>query len=532
MKPSAYQLKIYYFVEAGRGDGIVRAVAGSGKTTTIVAAANLVRSPAVLFLAFNREIVKELRSRLKPTIAARTLNALGHVTLQAHLNRRLEIEDYKYDRIVSAFLKQRYAWLRGEPRKETKRAILDLVSYAQSGLVDPPDVAGMQRLVTHFGIDLPTASAPMPAEIYALAGEAMAEGEELARDAGIVSFEDQIWLCARWELTPTPADFIFVDEAQDLGPAKMQLVLSARAPGGRILWVGDPRQAIYGFAGADSRSMDAIEAATGSRVLDLSVCYRCPSAHLELARKIVPSIETAPNAPAGTIASIGSKALAKIVRNGDLILCRKTAPLIQTCLELITAKVPARVKGRDLGRQLVEAAEAALGTLPWSDFGEALDIYRDRKLALLRKKEGGEKKISALLDTIASLHALHEAFDTVEDFDGFSRSVKGIFSDDAAVVELSTIHRAKGLESDRVFLIDYASMPMVWAGQQPWELEQEMNLKYVALTRSRSELYFVNTEESAPATAAAPAQAVLPETSVPIADLVSASAEPRELALL
>ena len=506
MKPSAYQLKIFYFVEAGRGDGIVRAVAGSGKTTTIVQAANLVRSPNVLFLAFNRDIVKELRARLKPTIAARTLNALGHTAVQSHLNRRIDIEEYKYERIVSNALKQRYAWLKGEPRKETKRAVLDLVSYAQSNLVDPDDAAGMARIATHFGIELPV-TGPQPQEIFALAGEAMQHGEELARDAGIISYEDQIWLCSRWELAPPPADFIFVDEAQDLGPAKMALVLAARAPGGRILWVGDPRQAIYGFAGADSRSMDAIQEATGATVLDLSVCYRCPDEHLRLARQLVPSIETAPDPRPGKITTIGSRALSKIVRNGDLILCRKTAPLIQQCLELVRAKVPARVKGRDLGRQLLDVAESALGALPWSEFGEALDIYRDRRLAIIAKRPDGEKKVASLLDTIASLHALHEAFDEVTDFDGFAAAVKGIFSDGAAVIELSTIHRAKGLEADRVFLIEYGSMPMIWAGQQAWELQQELNLKYVALTRARSELFFVNAEEEQQTAPAAPATA-------------------------
>jgi DNA helicase-2/ATP-dependent DNA helicase PcrA len=68
--------------------------------------------------------------------------------------------------------------------------------------------------------------------------------------------------------------------------------------------VGDPKQAIYGFAGADCRSVEKIKARTQATELPLSICYRCPISHLDKAREIVPQIEARPGAPAGVIAEI------------------------------------------------------------------------------------------------------------------------------------------------------------------------------------------------------------------------------------
>ncbi len=54
---------------------------------------------------------------------------------------------------------------------------------------------------------------------------------------------------------------------------------------------------------------------------------------------------------------------------------------------------------------------------------------------------------------------------------------------------MSTVHRAKGLEADIVIILDNKSLPLVWNGQTREEYEQELNLRYVALTRSKEELY-------------------------------------------
>ncbi len=248
MTPSAYQRAIFDFVKNGRGDAAVNAVAGSGKTTTLVEASKLIHSSNALFLAFNKAIVGELQSRLGTGVACKTINSLGHNALIQHLGGRLRLEEYKYREIVNDNLVA-YG-LTGERLADARRAVTTLVRFAQSSL-SPLDDESFVNLMLHYGIE-PVAGFD-DVEIFHATRHALDAGEELAR-RGIVSFDDQIWLPVKWGLRPQRADFVMIDEAQDLSAAKLQLVLSARSPGGRMLFVGDPRQAIYGFAGADCNS--------------------------------------------------------------------------------------------------------------------------------------------------------------------------------------------------------------------------------------------------------------------------------------
>ncbi len=58
-------------------------------------------------------------------------------------------------------------------------------------------------------------------------------------------------------------------------------------------------------------------------------------------------------------------------------------------------------------------------------------------------------------------------------------------------VTLSTVHRAKGLEGERIFILQANDLPLTWRNQTQWQRQQEDNLLYVALTRSKSKLYVV-----------------------------------------
>ncbi len=100
-----------------------------------------------------------------------------------------------------------------------------------------------------------------------------------------------LWLPHLWNLQPSKCDWVAVDEAQDVSPAQLDLILKMRGRGGRMIWVGDKNQAIFGFAGALSDSIDRIIEATHAIVLPLSICYRCPVSHIKLAQEVVPSIE-------------------------------------------------------------------------------------------------------------------------------------------------------------------------------------------------------------------------------------------------
>lgn len=122
---------------------------------------------------------------------------------------------------------------------------------------------------------------------------------------------------------------MFVDEAQDLSKVQLAFVLGCVRKGGRLLFVGDPRQAIYGFSGADAYAVERIVDVTKATVLPLSVTYRCPASHVRLANQFAPEMQVAPGAAQGTVRRISEAVLAAHVKPGDLVLCRVNVPLIK-----------------------------------------------------------------------------------------------------------------------------------------------------------------------------------------------------------
>ena len=113
-----------------------------------------------------------------------------------------------------------------------------------------------------------------------------------------------------------------------------------------------------------------------------------------------------------------------------------------------------------------------------------------------RGKKEPENSIQAITfcDKIECIKSISEQCSTFGDMDS---KLSNLFTDyeDGRYITLSTIHKAKGLEADRVFIILPDTLPLRWRGQQEWEKEQEMNLKYVAITRAKKELYFVDLNE-------------------------------------
>lgn len=362
-----------------------------------------------------------------------------------------------------------------------------LVSFIMTCMIAYPSKEELDALVDHYTLEL---NAGMPVDwYYAKAIEVLKRGEEIAQGPEhAIAFNDQIWLPNLWLVKPKQYPFVLVDEAQDLSRGKLELILRTRAAGGRMLFVGDSRQSIYGFSGADPSAWQNIIARTQATILPLSICYRCPSLHLDEARKIVPHIQGHPDRGAGTLKTIDIENLVGEVQTNDLIICRTTAPLIRTCLQLIAARVPARVMGRDIGKQMISLSKEAQKLNPnIKEFPAALRAATDAKIEAVSHRKNFESLKSALDDRHDGLLACYEGMKPVS-YDNFWYSINDLFSDQEAVVTLATVHRVKGLERDRVIIL-HPEMLGKW-GKQEWQREQEVNLKYVALTRAKQTLIF------------------------------------------
>lgn len=118
------------------------------------------------------------------------------------------------------------------------------------------------------------------------------------------------------------------------------------------------------------------------------------------------------------------------------------------------------------------------------------DFYQD-KVRILAQYDGNEVAIEALGDRTNCLQVISEntRFYSVEDL---TQAISNLFSDEASVIYLSSVHRAKGLEAERVIVVDYDKIRINYKGQHDWQKQQEANLEYVALTRSKQSLFLTS----------------------------------------
>jgi DNA helicase II / ATP-dependent DNA helicase PcrA len=296
-----------------------------------------------------------------------------------------------------------------------------------------------------------------------------------------------IWMPLILGLQLEKYDWVFVDEAQDLNAAQLQMVLSSISPAGRILAVGDRFQSIYGFMGADVNSIPNIIEALKATVLPLNMTRRCPKNVVEEAQRLVPAIYANEDAEEGIVTRSTQAIMRQQVKDGDLVLCRINAPLVRSAYAVIKRGQKAVIRGRDIGKGLLALIDKLS---PSSVIGLAakLSDYRYKEIARLT---AANKKysIDALNDKCDTLEALMEG---MSDLSELKARIKTIFDDDTKTgVIFSSIHRAKGDESYRVWIMHPELLPHPRAVQD-WQLQQERNLEYVAITRSKRELIWVD----------------------------------------
>ena len=481
--PSLYQRTIFDWLSSGVGSCVVSAVPGSGKTTTLIQGVNyLPHHLRSRFLAFNRHIAEDLSQRLPRDIKASTIHSLGLASLCRTYRGMPDINNKKYSQLVSGYLSEKNLWHCTGKR----RGLVDLIKFTQLTLIDPINPESLKQLSHHYGIYTFTDWDFVAKAVKQI----LTQGIQQAPMT--ISYSDMIWLPCVLNLPVDSYDFVCVDEAQDLNRAQLQIVLKAHAQGARGIYMGDTHQAIMGFSAADHRSLESIISTTNACQLPLSICYRCPTSHIELANKIYPVIEPRPDAPVGKVFEIEKADIPDLVEGGDLIICRCFYPLIRTYFELLRAGISAKIRNKDITPQLLSLLTQIVGEGEQDysaiQFTNILtDWYRQKKKEMIEDKVE-MMVIVSLHDRIQTLNAIYLGSGCVNT--GELRAVINNLCREAKnAVNLTTIHGAKGLEALRVFHLKPDLVPHSRAVQE-WEKIQERNLAFVALTRARSELFF------------------------------------------
>lgn len=510
--PSRFQLGIIDWVINQKGNGCCNAVAGSGKSSTLRIVAKALwesglRPNEIKICVFGKDnstdLIKKFGPLWKSSIS--TLHSAAFTLIKKELGvKRSEdiiVSKYKYEKIAQSLelipnprRKIPIGRLQSEKIISDSDDFLKLINLVRLNNQEPTAEI-VTAIANHHEID----SVQQPQLVAQWIAYCLKIGEEMAISQKKLDYTDQIWLAVKWKLHERPwfkpYKFVLVDECQDLNPLQLAFVLMLIGSIGRILAVGDPRQAIMGFAGADNQSYNNIVRLTRAKELPLSICYRCPKSHIALVKKIFPNIpiEAAPDAIEGIIHQIEAVEIERFLKNGDVIIGRKNAPLVSLCVKLIGQGVKATVKGRDVG-DLIKKEIDLIAKMPgysFEFFNDAVAQYKEIKLQRYRDLDNEEELKQKLLDKLEAIIAIYQSQTQAKNVDDLKLCIDRIFSDTNSPITLSNIHKYKGGEAERIFIYKPNDLPMTWRNQQDWQLEQEENLLYVALTRSKSELFIV-----------------------------------------
>ncbi len=470
---SPYQQAVFQDIQSGVGNTIVVARAGASKTSTLVEGVKYIpRGLKALFVAFNTAIAKELDDRIgKSYCQCSTVHSCGLRAIKTKYSN-IKIDPHKSSNLVNLFLTQKKKFKPNEKLTfETANNLVRVINLCRSTLQDSP--SKIDEFIDTFDIDTLLLSRD---EFIGTVSKLL---YETFKNESCIDFSEMVsWAVLKPNLTIKQYDRVFIDELQDLTPAQLHIVVASCKPNGRILAVGDPRQVCYTWNGTDIDVIEKFTKRIKAKTLTLPISYRCAKSIVKLAQKIVPDIQAAPNAKEGIIHYIEEDQLFTKIKPGDFLLSRINAPLIYHCLKLIRAGIPANIQGRDIAKGLlflVKKSEAE--KLP--EFAEWLEKWEASEVKRLKEKGRDPILIEDKANCLRNICNESRSLDSVRD------NIAELFregDDKKDRVIASSLHRAKGLERDRVFLLTKT----LKIGSR-----EEDNLRYIGITRAKNELFLV-----------------------------------------
>lgn len=498
--PSEYQAKFFDFIQHGVGNAVIRATAGSGKTTSAVAAMKLIpKKQKCLFIAFNKSIAEELSERLKnnENVQARTAHSLGFLMLKRNIGSDIEVDEYKY----RTFLKKNINDLTNlndvnltlKQANDYIESVSMLIDYSRFNLAQ--SIKEINEVALKYDI-------PINFDECEVTLKCLEWGK---KHTETIDYTDMVWLPVELSLKPLGLqyDWIFVDECQDMSLMSIQLFLKCFKRGSRFVAIGDDSQMINLFAGSSEEAFKFMCEYPNTQLFELPISYRCAKKVVELANAFVPMMQAREDAPEGIILN---NCKTNVFKDGDMVLSRSKSPLLKLYVKLLRKGVNCYIKGQDIGLNLIKLLETTdINELNCDLKNDGVfvrlydNLFNERnKLMNKRGLDYKDATLSSVImekyDTINALSVLAEKFKTKTEL---IENIKKIFQENSKGVCLSTVHKAKGLEADNVYILCHSSMPSKLAHHE-WEKTQEKNLIYVAYTRAKKTLGFISEKEIPP----------------------------------
>jgi DNA helicase II / ATP-dependent DNA helicase PcrA len=478
-------------VETGSGSIVLSAVAGAGKTSVLIQMLKATEG-SVAFCAFNKSIAKEIefkvnQQNINKDVKVGTVHSFGFGAIRRSISR-VNVDGNKIQTIV------RDNFNNEESNMQT--FLISAVAMAKEvgirACVNDNYNTWIQ-MFDHYDL---WNSLPLDVNTDKAIGLCQDVLDISNKTLNVVDFSDMIYLPILKKMRIWKYSNIFLDEAQDTNATRRALVKMMLAPKGRLIAVGDPHQAIYGFTGADSNALDLIQKEFKAKELPLSVTFRCPKNVVKEAQKYVQHIESHPDSADGIVDECNLQDLPNLVTQEDAIICRNTKPLVEVAYNLIRNKIPCKVEGRKIGENLIKLATRwkvkTVGTLI-----NKLEAYKEKEIEKYKKKEN-ESMCQVIEDQVETLAVFIDQCKLDDSISTLVKKIQELFDDteNKKILVLSTIHRSKGREWNRVFALGINHYSPSKYAKKDWELVQENNLLYVLVTRAKNHLTKVNVSET------------------------------------
>jgi superfamily I DNA/RNA helicase len=508
---SPQQQNVVDFTSKDGGNGLITAVAGSGKTFVLLQSVRVMEGQ-VAICAFNTAISRELDEKIKKIqdLKARCLVGTCHKFGRAAL-----LKKFPKAKLPGPDEKPKIDVLMEEvsnPKTNQKGVPEELQGFVRKaytlarqwgvGIVSEFPFNSREawlELVDHFDLrdEFANGDGDLPLDVDHLVSEGCnwtvrVIRHGLVRCSEIIDFEDMIYATLALNLRVWQYNWVLVDECQDINPTRRALIKKMLAPGGRALFVGDPHQAIYGFTGADAKSFENIKKEFGCRDLDLTWSFRCAKTVVSFVQQWVSHIQSAPDAPEGEVLNTDSVKMWDMDINiNDAILCRNNAPLVELFFMFLKKGIPAHIEGKDIGSQLVKLTKRWPSARSLVVLEGKLLAYKERQIQK-GLASGKEQRAGEIADAVDAICAVIAGLETGSTIDDLRNRIMSMFEDSngnkVQSLTLTTIHKSKGREWNRVFWYGRNRWNPSGYARQDWQMDQEVNLMYVAGTRAKTTL--------------------------------------------
>lgn len=478
---------------SGVGNFIIRALAGTGKTTTNAEGIRrfCAKHPTlrVLFTVFMTKNREDMQAKLNhPNVDISTLHSAGLKVVKRFWGNRIKGDKWTEGNRIKTLVP--------DVPLDVLMATIKLLGFLKNGFCTMPTLEQMQEVCDLRQIEVGKDSKAKGWNTDKLCDLALRvmELSKIRPSDNCISFDDMIWLPNVMGWIQPEYDLVVVDEFQDMNLPQLSLAVGLCKPDGRVFFTGDTNQAMYGWRGAMVNSHEVFKQRLNATELTLTTTYRCPKLVVERAKAFVPDFIAHDSAPDGIVETLEpGKALELVSPGTSAILSRINAPLMSTCLVLLKRGITAYIEGKDIAKTL-NGIVKTVGGKDVSEFITNLEAWQTQGLAKAVGRNG-PAKAELIQDQFSMLSELADVCNSIAEIEN---KLNLLFEDSQYVrkpgVVCSSVHRAKGLEWNTV-LVYQDTFNRCRSDSSPDAIQEEKNIQYVALTRAKERLVLTNTPQ-------------------------------------